>query len=553
MSTSTNLPQTRLFTSLDPYHRDVDNRPLQDLDDRDVRLAEAIDSEVSAKNVLALATGLLASGVLRPNMVVGSHPLTVDPLSLVVNGALLTQQVWDAGTSVYVPALGVDAKLQTFTFTTPAAGQQRPFTLAARVVTLSGTDTPWFDGALADTASFSKVGKIEWSLLVGADEVEGGLPTWPVPVSGWVPVFHVVTDSTTTFLNDNVHVFPVNFRQQGGFQPLLPWADSVGKVLRLGSRTGMAEVVDGTFDNGPDGPRPLVWDWPVPPPGAAGKVLTSTGPNPTDYSWEDAAAGPGSVFLQTAVGESFLYWKNETGGEVIALVEVWGGGDAGGAYITTPPGHPSINLPEAQAGKPSGVYVSDTFYSSLPVSSYVSRYQTSTTLSNLTIAEGGTGVEIHVIREEWHPGKRATEDRDYVWYGPNSPSTTIRKIGGLGGAAPIIGGEGDTQEWLFRDVSGTVTDLGIAHYPLDSTFAPGCGGAGEFNAKGGNSGHYALLAVKVPDQHFLYLYSGAGGTASFTSVGDPDHGEGGFSGGGGLARSIIFKSAAANGGYMSTA
>lgn len=304
MSTSTNLPETRLFTSLDPYHRDVDNRPLQDLDDRDTRLAEAVDSEVSAKNVLALAVGLLTSGVLQSNKVVGTQGLVVTPLTLHVGGCLLTQQVWDAGTSTSVPALGVDAKSHDFPFTAPAATFQRPFTLAAQVVPLSGTDVPWFDGTLADTAGFSKVGKIDWALITGADEPEGTSPTWPSPLSGWVPVFHVLTTSTTTTLVNGTNVFPVGFRQHGDFQRLLPWADSPGKMLMLGTNTGVQELVEGVFGNGPDGPFPLVWDWPVPPPTGPNYVLTSTGNGAGEYQWQPAASLGDTIPIGAVLGFS---------------------------------------------------------------------------------------------------------------------------------------------------------------------------------------------------------------------------------------------------------
>lgn len=304
MSTSTNLPETRLFTSLDPYHRDVDNRPLQDLDDRDTRLAEAVDSEVSAKNVLALAVGLLTSGVLQSNKVVGTQGLVVTPLTLHVGGCLLTQQVWDAGTSTSVPALGVDAKNHDFPFTAPAATFQRPFTLAAQVSPLSGTDVPWFDGSLADTAGFSKVGKIDWVLITGADEPEGTSPTWPSPLSGWVPVFHVLTTSTTTTLVNGTNVFPVGFRQHGDFQRLLPWADSPGKMLMLGTNTGVQELVEGTFSNGPDGPFPLVWDWPVPPPTGPNYVLTSTGNGAGEYQWQPAASLGDTIPVGAVMGFS---------------------------------------------------------------------------------------------------------------------------------------------------------------------------------------------------------------------------------------------------------
>lgn len=306
MSTSTNLPETRLFTSLDPYHRDVDNRPLQDLDDRDTRLAEAVDSEVSAKNVLALAVGLLAAGVLQTNKVVGSQPLTITPLTLTVGMSLLTQQVWDGGVSAYAPTLGVDLKSRDFTFTTPAATFQRPHTIAARVSPLSGVDTPWFDGSLADTVAFSKVGNIEWTLLTGVDEAEGVEPTWPVPVSGWVPVFHVVTNSSTVGLLNGTHVFYVNFRQQGSFQKLLPWADSPGKMLMVGTNTGMEEVVEGTFGNGPNGPFPLVWDWPVPPPPGPNYVLTSTGLGAGEYQWQLAAPSA----IGNGASNCFLYYDS---------------------------------------------------------------------------------------------------------------------------------------------------------------------------------------------------------------------------------------------------
>lgn len=304
MSTSTNLPQTRLFTSLDPYHRDVDNRPLQDLDDRDTRLAESIDSEVSAKNVLALATGLLASGVLQTNHLVGSHGLFVTPLTLSVSSSVLAQQVWDSATSTSVPVLGVDAKYREFAFTVPAATFQRPFTLAARAVPLSGADTAWFDGSLPDTAGFSKVGMIEWAVFTGADEAEGTTPTWPVPVSGWLPVFHVLTTSTTGVLVDGTHIFPANFRQQGDFQRLLPWADSPGKMLMLGTNTGVQELVEGTFGNGPDGPFPLVWDWPVPPPTGPNYVLTSTGNGAGEYQWQPAASLGDTIPVGAVMGFS---------------------------------------------------------------------------------------------------------------------------------------------------------------------------------------------------------------------------------------------------------
>lgn len=60
MPLSSNLPAVRFFTENDPYHYTVENRPLQDLESRDLYLASVIDSLVasSSSSMLKNVTGV---------------------------------------------------------------------------------------------------------------------------------------------------------------------------------------------------------------------------------------------------------------------------------------------------------------------------------------------------------------------------------------------------------------------------------------------------------------------------------------------------------------
>lgn len=70
------LTAIRYFNSLDPYHRDVDNRPLGDLGGNQDIIADGLDTGILSQKIVSMATGFVARGLLGQNMGVGKTEIS---------------------------------------------------------------------------------------------------------------------------------------------------------------------------------------------------------------------------------------------------------------------------------------------------------------------------------------------------------------------------------------------------------------------------------------------------------------------------------------------
>jgi len=66
----------RYYNSLDPYHRDVDNRPLNDLGTNQGVMADGLDTGLLSQKVVSAAAGFVARGLLGENMAVGKTEIS---------------------------------------------------------------------------------------------------------------------------------------------------------------------------------------------------------------------------------------------------------------------------------------------------------------------------------------------------------------------------------------------------------------------------------------------------------------------------------------------
>ncbi len=66
----------RYYNSLDPYHRDVDNRPLNDLGSNQGVMADGLDTGLLSQKVVSAAAGFVARGLLGENMAVGKTEIS---------------------------------------------------------------------------------------------------------------------------------------------------------------------------------------------------------------------------------------------------------------------------------------------------------------------------------------------------------------------------------------------------------------------------------------------------------------------------------------------
>lgn len=75
MTTSSSLTPVRFYTALDPYYYTTDNRPLEDLNARDVQLAQAIDLVTGGSERSSMAAASIGQALIGNNSYAGSYTL----------------------------------------------------------------------------------------------------------------------------------------------------------------------------------------------------------------------------------------------------------------------------------------------------------------------------------------------------------------------------------------------------------------------------------------------------------------------------------------------
>ena len=175
----------RYYNSLDPYHRDVDNRPLNDLGSNQGVMADGLDTGLLSQKVVSAAAGFVARGLLGENMAVGKTEISgwnfkVKRLLAVMNKvasgtdsrlvpelSLWSEQLAPSGTGEGVFAVGQHATLYNMYSIRVTTGQALT------------TKTPFYDATLS--TYFPQVCEVQQAAFVLASStsaVPPGEPAW---------------------------------------------------------------------------------------------------------------------------------------------------------------------------------------------------------------------------------------------------------------------------------------------------------------------------------------------------------------------------------------
>ena len=205
------LSQVRYYLSGDPYHRDVDNRPLKDMAKNDELLVDGSDALIASQTPLAGAIAWALRGYAEENTAVGRLQYNGNlTLTLVRAIATVNTTVTTNAHPVDTARIALATAAQTLTFSAAgiAVGYSRPYSIQAQVVAEDAT-IPGFDPAdPGTTAQFkslftggvNQVKKLLFTAVAGSDQLIGPPYTFPTPVGGAFEVMRVVLGHNQTVI-----------------------------------------------------------------------------------------------------------------------------------------------------------------------------------------------------------------------------------------------------------------------------------------------------------------------------------------------------------------
>lgn len=224
MSIESQFDPVRVFTNLDPYNWQVDNRPLEDLEGNMSTLAQYSDATLDATKMAAMAAGFVARGFAKDNMFVGT--LTYPGgLNLVIDHGFLVQSLQASAVppidlKLY-PHLGLQQQAKTFVggvdLQAPSTvGNRNLYTIQARKVAANSTISH-YDQTNPHMADATVVGTVQFSLLVVEKTPSDLTDDYPLPTAGWVSLLHIKIENGVSELSSGLVTFD-NFILDGAIK-----------------------------------------------------------------------------------------------------------------------------------------------------------------------------------------------------------------------------------------------------------------------------------------------------------------------------------------------
>lgn len=211
-SVTTQFDLIEYFAALDPYSYSIDNRPLEDLKQNIDVLARAHDASLDAAKLAAVATGMLARGIVGENVMVGKKSL--GSMNLVIDHGVFVREgiayPSDPNAQLF-PKLGLQQQSVVFALSAPVNPTEiKYFTISARFDTPSNSIS-FYDTTNVNTANSIEFGTVEYNPIQDVT-VAGAFDTsyFPTPPLGFYALFHVAVPEGTLSLNSDM-VTNVNF------------------------------------------------------------------------------------------------------------------------------------------------------------------------------------------------------------------------------------------------------------------------------------------------------------------------------------------------------
>lgn len=222
---STQFDPIQYYSAMDPYAYEVDNRPLEDLENNQVSLGRAVDSVTHATKIVNMAAGMIARGYATDNMYVGSKQAVPSSFVLRINHGFLVQSAdAEIGDITDYPHVGLQqSQIQFPAFSQPANGYKRCFTIQAQTIPANtpGAETISFYD-YADTVNEPNTVNtevIQYQVLQSVGDVlTSAADNFPTVTGGWVEILHVTTHGPLTDTELDIDkVVNVNFFDDGQF------------------------------------------------------------------------------------------------------------------------------------------------------------------------------------------------------------------------------------------------------------------------------------------------------------------------------------------------